>query len=75
MAKRYLEVAYKDRDLAKRLGARWDPSVKRWYCPVGSDLAKVFAWRAPHVEQKRVTPHQALAAVSRKPEYQLSFLS
>lgn len=45
MMKRYINVAYKDRDTAKRLGARWDPSVKRWYCPPGSVLAKAYAWR------------------------------
>ena len=44
-AKHYLNVAYKDRDLAKRLGAKWDPSVRRWYCPAGSPLAKIFSWR------------------------------
>ena len=46
MTKQYLDVAYADRDLAKRLGARWDPSVRRWYCTKGSALAKIFAWRA-----------------------------
>jgi len=43
--KHYLNVAYKDRDLAKRLGAKWDPSVRRWYCPAGSPLSKIFGWR------------------------------
>jgi len=43
--KHYLNVAYKDRDLAKRLGAKWDPSVRRWYCPSGSPLSKIFSWR------------------------------
>ena len=43
--KHFLNVAYKDRDLAKRLGAKWDPSVRRWYCPAGSPLAKIFSWR------------------------------
>jgi len=43
--KHYLNVAYKDRDMAKRLGAKWDPSVRRWYCPAGSPLAKIFTWR------------------------------
>jgi len=46
MAKRYLDVNYDDRELAKRLGAKWDPSVRRWYCPAGSPLAKLFKWRA-----------------------------
>lgn len=45
MAKKYLNVSYKDRDLAKKLGARWDPSVKRWFCPSGSALATIFDWR------------------------------
>ena len=43
--KHYLNVAYKDRDLAKRLGAKWDPSVRRWYCTAGSPLSKIFSWR------------------------------
>lgn len=43
--KRYINVDYKDRDVAKRMGARWDPSVKRWYCPPGSVLAKAYGWR------------------------------
>lgn len=47
--KRYINVAYKDRDMAKRLGARWDASVKRWYCPPGSALAKVYGWRKASV--------------------------
>ncbi|GLQ24493.1 hypothetical protein GCM10007853_23670 [Algimonas ampicilliniresistens] len=47
MTKRYINVAYKDREIAKRLGARWDASVKRWYCPPGSALAKVYSWRKP----------------------------
>jgi len=28
MKKRYLNVSYEDRHLAKRLGAQWDPSVR-----------------------------------------------
>ena len=47
MTKRYINVAYKDREMAKRLGARWDPSVRRWYCPPGSALAKIYSWRKP----------------------------
>ena len=43
--KTYIDVAYKDRDLAKRLGARWDASAKRWYCPSGSTLALIYKWR------------------------------
>ena len=57
MAKKYLNVAYEDRDLAKRLGARWDPSVRRWYCLPGSPLAKIFTWRGEaKAGAKTVTP-------------------
>lgn len=45
-AKKFLNVKYTDRELAKRLGAKWDPSVQRWYCPAGSPLATIFKWRA-----------------------------
>jgi|GEM_PF-2266500 len=47
--KTYIDVAYKDRDLAKRLGARWDASVKRWYCPSDSTLALIYKWRKASV--------------------------
>ena len=50
MTRRYINVAYKDREMAKRLGARWDASVKRWYAPPGSALAKVYAWRAESLD-------------------------
>lgn len=62
MAKQYLNVAYKDRELAKKLGAKWDPSVRRWYCPAGSPLSKIFSWRqARHAEAARMAEtHMAL---------------
>ena len=58
-AKKYLDVKYTDRELAKRLGARWDPSVQRWYCPAGSPLASIFKWRAETVEAKPTIKHVA----------------
>lgn len=32
-ARVFLDVPYADKDVAKALGARWDPVVKRWYDP------------------------------------------
>lgn len=58
-AKKFLNVKYTDRELAKRLGARWDPSVQRWYCPAGSPLATIFKWRAEAVENKSTVKHVA----------------
>ncbi len=67
MAKKYLNVSYDDRDLAKRLGARWDPSVKKWYCLPGSPLAKIFSWRGE--AQGQVTPRKS----SKPPSATLNF--
>ncbi len=63
MAKKYINVVYKDRDLAKKLGARWDASVKQWYVPSGSPLAKIFSWRKAANEQsvRRANVHRSLA--------------
>jgi hypothetical protein len=30
----YLYVPYDEKDEARALGARWDPSVKKWYVPI-----------------------------------------
>jgi len=56
MTKKYLNVGYKDRDLVKRLGGRWDPSVKQWYCPEGSTLELIFRWRKPAAGTKMAPP-------------------
>jgi exodeoxyribonuclease VII large subunit len=41
---RYLNAGYKDRELVKALGARWDPDRRRWYVPEGRDLAPFASW-------------------------------
>ena len=58
-AKKYLNVKYADRELAKRLGARWDPSVQRWYCPVGAPLATIFKWRHETAQGPKTARHIA----------------
>ena len=72
MTKQYLNVAYADRDLAKRLGARWDPSVRRWYCMKGSALAKIFAWRAAPKNGQAQTLHAANVATNENFELPLA---
>ena len=44
MSETYLQTAYKDRELVKGLGARWDPASKQWFVPEGRDLAPFAAW-------------------------------
>ena len=43
--KRYLNVQFEHKELAKRHGARWDANVKRWYYPRGSRLELIYSWR------------------------------
>lgn len=35
----YLNVPYAQKDIAKANGARWNPSVKKWYLPAGVAVA------------------------------------
>ena len=46
MSKRYINVAYHDKALAKRHGALWDETNRRWYYAPTSQLDVIFAWRA-----------------------------
>lgn len=43
----YLNVPYAQKDEAKRLGARWDPSNKAWYIPSTTDTTPFQLW-LPH---------------------------
>jgi hypothetical protein len=65
-AKVYIDVAYKDRDLAKRLGARWDAAVKRWYCPADSTLALIYKWRKAPAPGLAAQPKQLVPAANRE---------
>lgn len=40
IARTYLAVPFKEKDEAKKLGAKWDKDAKAWYAPEGVDLAK-----------------------------------
>ncbi|WP_165177884.1 zincin-like metallopeptidase domain-containing protein, partial [Desulfovibrio sp. ZJ369] len=46
-AKTYLHVAYKDKEAAKSLGARWDGRQKRWYAPQGTNLEPLRRFLTP----------------------------
>lgn len=44
VANTYLTVAFKDKDAAKALGARWDGDQRQWYVPEGRELAPFAQW-------------------------------
>jgi antirestriction protein ArdC/phage/plasmid primase-like uncharacterized protein len=43
-AKTFLAVPYKEKERAKKLGAKWDKENKLWYAPEGADLGQLAAW-------------------------------
>jgi len=40
----YLNVRYSQKEVVKRLGAKWDSTTKQWYVPEGQDLALFQSW-------------------------------
>jgi len=46
-SKSYMEVPFKEKDIAKKQGLRWDPSVKKWYASGFTNTA-YFNSQYPH---------------------------
>lgn len=44
MASTYLTVPFKDKDVAKNLGAKWDAVQRKWYVPEGRELTPFSVW-------------------------------
>lgn len=42
----FLNVPYREKDMVKALGARWDRQERRWYVPHGIDPAPFAKWAA-----------------------------
>jgi hypothetical protein len=40
----YLKVPYGEKEAAKKAGAKWDGSVRKWYVPDGVDTGPFLAW-------------------------------
>ncbi len=41
--KQFLNVPFEEKDIAKKLGAKWDPLDGRWYAPNG-EKALISRW-------------------------------
>lgn len=52
----YLQVPYKEKEIAKDLGAKWDPQERLWFIPNGIELKDFSRWLPQKVdgEQKQV---------------------
>jgi exodeoxyribonuclease VII large subunit len=61
MTPHYLTAGYRDREMVKALGARWDPDRRRWYVPEGRDLAPFASW-LPEIPEIPTGPLAVMAA-------------
>lgn len=52
--KTYLYVPYKDKDEAKKLGAKWDKEAKSWYADKGADLNKLEKWLTKQEQKPQI---------------------
>ena len=46
----YIDVPYKDKDIVKLLGARYDGEKKKWYIPLGVDAKYFSKWMVDKTE-------------------------
>ena len=46
-----LTMTYKDKDIVKALGAKFNPAEKQWYVPKGESLAPFEKWLKPQEQQ------------------------
>ncbi|MCK9606490.1 MAG: DUF5710 domain-containing protein [Methylomonas sp.] len=63
----YLNVPYAQKDAAKALGARWDTVNKKWYVPIGKEIAPFAQWLSDFVPQQAgnsVAPNKPISTVS-----------
>ncbi len=47
----YLNVPYEEKDEAKKLGAKWNPQLKKWYVEKRKDYRKFIKWILGDKEQ------------------------
>ncbi len=56
--KMYLDCPYSDRDLVKKLGAKWDHSSKKWFVPADVDKTPFKKWGVPDIKEgKEIKMH------------------
>jgi phage/plasmid primase-like uncharacterized protein len=54
--KTFLSVPYKEKDQAKKLGAKWDREAKSWYAPEGAELSALQPWLPVENRKERDAP-------------------
>jgi len=65
-----LNVPYAEKDEAKALGARWNPTKRRWYVPDGVDTAAFAKWAGQGGEAAAASGGAGKAGAGRVDSYQ-----
>ena len=52
-----LDAPFRDKDIVKRLGARWDPSLRRWFITSAADLEQFQRWKPTLVSPRLEEPN------------------
>lgn len=64
----YLNVSYREKDSAKKAGAKWDPQRRQWYMPAGKDVPESLQSKIS-TDKKTITnpqPHGGIMQGIRK---------
>ncbi|MER0204511.1 MAG: DUF1738 domain-containing protein [Nitrosomonas sp.] len=67
-ARQYLIVPYRDKDLAKAAGARWDKKARAWYVGPKADIQTLQRWLPENVSRQQepaIDPHLEFADLLR----------
>ncbi len=67
-ARQYLIVPYRDKDLAKAAGARWDKKARAWYVGPEADIQTLQRWLPENVSRQQepaIDPHVEFADLLR----------
>ena len=69
--KTWLNVAFKEKEAAKSLGAKWDRAEKKWYVPEGTDLTPLAKWLEPpgREAEQSVTPSTRTGTLDPRQEF------
>lgn len=59
--KTFLAVPYKEKERAKKFGAKWDKDNKLWYAPEGTDLTPLAAWIPEKTPEKTPAPEPSMS--------------
>lgn len=72
VANTYLTVSFKDKDVAKALGARWDSLQRQWFVPDGRELTPFAQWLPAGLESGALSaPSSPLSSSSPFTNHQL----